>query len=55
VLLSVLPAYRDRVGRIGEGNDIDMLGRYAFVLPNAVARGERRLLCDPSLVNDDEG
>ena len=33
---------------------INMLGRYAFVLPDAVARGELRPLHDPTLA-DDEG
>ena len=33
---------------------INMLGRYAFVLPDAVARGELRPLRDPALA-DDEG
>jgi hypothetical protein len=32
-----------------------MLGRYAFVLPDIVARGELRPLRNPSLANDDEG
>jgi hypothetical protein len=32
-----------------------LLGRYAFVLPDTVARGELRPLRNPSLVNDDEG
>jgi Tn3 transposase DDE domain len=34
---------------------INMLGRYAFVLPDAVARGELRPLRDPALAGDDEG
>jgi len=34
---------------------INMLGRYAFVLPDIVARGELRPLRNPSLANDDEG
>ena len=33
---------------------INMLGRYAFTLPDAVARGELRPLRDPALA-DDEG
>ncbi len=33
---------------------INMLGRYAFILPDAVARGELRPLRDPTLA-DDEG
>ena len=33
---------------------INMLGRYAFTLPNVVARGELRPLRDPTL-HDDEG
>ena len=33
---------------------INMLGRYAFVLPDAVARGDLRPLRDPPLA-DDEG
>lgn len=33
---------------------INMLGRYAFILPDAVARGELRPLRDPALA-DDEG
>ena len=32
---------------------IDMLGRYAFVLPDAVARGELRPLRDPALSDDE--
>ena len=34
---------------------INMLGRYAFVLPEAVARGELRPLRDPSYIGDDLG
>ena len=34
---------------------INMLGRYACVLPDAVARGELRPLRDPALADDDEG
>ncbi|HUN71664.1 MAG TPA: Tn3 family transposase [Steroidobacteraceae bacterium] len=34
---------------------INMLGRYAFVLPDTVARGELRPLRNPSLANDDDG
>jgi hypothetical protein len=34
---------------------INMLGRYAFVLPDAVARGELRPLRDPALAGDDGG
>ena len=34
---------------------INMLGRYAFVLPEAVARGELRPLRDPSYIGDDSG
>ncbi|MBV8615555.1 MAG: Tn3 family transposase, partial [Acetobacteraceae bacterium] len=33
---------------------INMLGRYAFTLPDVVARGELRPLRDPTL-HDDEG
>ncbi len=45
------------VGRLSPlGFDhINMLGRYAFVLPDTVARGELRPLRNPSLANDDEG
>jgi hypothetical protein len=34
-------------------DDINMSGRYAFVPPDAVARGKPGLLRDLSLVNDD--
>src|SRR5215210_1752854 len=34
---------------------INMLGRYAFSLPEAVARGELRPLRDPSQADDDTG
>jgi hypothetical protein len=34
---------------------INMLGRYAFVLPEAIARGELRPLRDPSYIGDDSG
>ena len=34
---------------------INMLGRYAFILPDAVARGELRPLRDPTLADDDGG
>src|SRR5215203_4688947 len=34
---------------------VNMLGRYAFTLPDAVARGELRPLRDPALAGDDEG
>ena len=34
---------------------VNMLGRYAFSLPEAVARGELRPLRDPSLADDDTG
>jgi hypothetical protein len=33
---------------------INMLGRYAFILPDPIARGELRPLRDPTFV-DDEG
>ena len=32
----------------------NMLGRYAFTLPDAVARGELRPLCDPRTAGIDE-
>ena len=34
---------------------INMLGRYAFTLPDTVARGELRPLRDPTLARDDDG
>jgi TnpA family transposase len=34
---------------------INMLGRYAFTLPDRVARGELRALRDPTIASDDEG
>lgn len=34
---------------------ISMLGRYAFVLPDTVARGELRPPRNPSLATDDDG
>ena len=34
---------------------INMLGRYAFTLPDRVARGELRALRDPTIARDDEG
>ena len=34
---------------------INMLGRYAFTLPDAVARGELRPLRDPATASHDEG
>ena len=34
---------------------INMLGRYAFTLPEAVARGELRPLRDPAAPADDSG
>ena len=34
---------------------INMLGRYAFTLPDTVARGELRPLRNPSLADADEG
>jgi hypothetical protein len=34
---------------------INMLGRYAFTLPETVARGELRPLRDPMTVRDDDG
>lgn len=34
---------------------INMLGRYAFTLPDTVARGELRPLRDPTLASDDDG
>ena len=34
---------------------INMLGRYAFTLPDTVARGELRPLRNPSLADDDDG
>jgi hypothetical protein len=33
---------------------INMLGRYAFILPEKVARGELRPLRDPATASDDE-
>jgi hypothetical protein len=33
---------------------INMLGRYAVVLPEKVARGELRPLRDPTIASDDE-
>ena len=32
---------------------INMLGRYAFILPDPIARGELRPLRDPTFVDDD--
>ena len=34
---------------------INMLGQYAFTLPDTVARGELRPLRDPTLAGDDDG
>jgi len=34
---------------------INMLGRYAFILPDQIARGELRPLRDPANLSDDEG
>ena len=34
---------------------INMLGRYAFTLPETVARGELRPLRDPTTARDDDG
>ena len=34
---------------------INMLGRYAFILPDQIARGEMRALRDPANASDDEG
>ena len=34
---------------------INMLGRYAFTLPETVARGELRPLRDPMTARDDDG
>jgi len=34
---------------------INMLGRYTFILPDLVARGELRPLRDPTFSEDDEG
>jgi hypothetical protein len=34
---------------------INMLGRYAFTLPETVARGELRPLRDPLTARDDDG
>jgi hypothetical protein len=34
---------------------INGLGRYAFILPDTVARGELRPLRDPRIAGDDEG
>ena len=34
---------------------INMLGRYAFILPDQIARGELRPLRDPASASDDEG
>ena len=36
-------------------NHINMLGRYAFTLPETVARGELRPLRDPRTARDDDG
>jgi hypothetical protein len=33
---------------------LNMLGRYAFTLPDRVARGELRPLRDPMIASDDE-
>jgi hypothetical protein len=35
-------------------NEINMLGRYAFTLPDTVARGELRPLRDPRTAGVDE-
>jgi hypothetical protein len=32
---------------------INMLGSYAFVLPDQIAHGELRPLCDPANANDE--
>ena len=32
---------------------INMLGRYAFILPDQIARGELRPLRDPAIVDDE--
>ena len=32
---------------------INMLGRYAFILPDPIARGELRPLRDPTIVDDE--
>ena len=47
----------DDIGRLSPlGFDhINMLGRYAFTLPDTVARGELRPLRDPTLAGDDDG
>ena len=34
---------------------INMLGRYAFVLPDQIARGELRPLRDPAAASHDDG
>ena len=34
-------------------NHINMLGRYAFILPDPIARGELRPLRDPTIVEDE--
>ena len=34
---------------------INMLGRYAFILPDRIAHGELRPLRDPAAVSHDEG
>ena len=34
---------------------INMLGRYAFILPDGIARGELRPLRDPAAASHDEG
>ena len=34
---------------------INMLGRYAFTLPETIARGELRALRDPRIARDDDG
>jgi hypothetical protein len=43
-----------RLSPLGFDN-IDMLGRYAFTLPETVAREEPRPLRDPRTVRDDDG
>jgi len=32
---------------------INMLGRYAFILPDPIARGELRPLRDPTIMDDE--
>jgi hypothetical protein len=49
------PAYDTLARTDGSVDHINMLGRYAFTLPETVARGELRPLRDPRTVRDDDG